>query len=197
MFSAWGRSPLEEPVAVASLVVLCLLATALDASHRRIPNYLTYSFAALGLSMHLAAGRLGSGMLGLFVGMAVLYPAFRSRKLGGGDVKLMGAIGAIGGFPFVVEAMLYGFIFAAAMAVGTVLSSSRLRETFYRVFNELGGTVGLWPPSSSTIDSDDALDRIPLGIGLSAGAIAAMVDRQYHFFGWVDPLYYLVHRMTS
>lgn len=198
MLSSWGRFPFsEEPAAVALLLVLCAVAAVLDLTTRRIPNYLTYTAGALGLSLCIEGGRFGFGAAGLFIGVAVLYPAFRSRKLGGGDVKLMGAIGAIGGFPFVVEALLYGFAIGGGMAVWTVVRSGRLGEAVSRVSSELGAAAGFGLGSSSTIDSDDQLDRIPLGVGLSAGAVLAVFDRQYGLLRWVDPLYHFVHRVTS
>ena len=79
-----------------TLAVL-LLGAALDFQIRRIPNLLTFGGALAGFLFNLVAFR-GSGALtsleGWLLGVVLLAIPFASRAIGGGDVKLLAAVGA-------------------------------------------------------------------------------------------------------
>ena len=76
---------------------------------RRIPNWLTFPAAALGLVAATAAhGGPGtvSSAAGFLVGLALFFPLFFLKGLGAGDVKLMGALGA-----WLGTSMIFGVAF--------------------------------------------------------------------------------------
>ncbi|MBS3938162.1 MAG: prepilin peptidase [Peptococcaceae bacterium] len=103
-----------------------LLAAALygDLRERRIPNILTFTGMGLGLMMQLAfhgwAG-LASSLLGLALGFLLLFPLFALGKFGGGDVKLLAAIGALRGLHFVWRASVLGLVMGGVLALGFVI----------------------------------------------------------------------------
>ena len=121
-------------VAEATCTVLCIAALAIDLCRGRIPDYLTFPAMLIGLVLGVAtaglAGLLGSG-LGLAVGMGLLIPLhfFRGRGgkplVGGGDVKLMAAVGALCGWLFVLSAALLGGLIGVAVALGFLLAGRR------------------------------------------------------------------------
>jgi len=79
------------------LLAALALAAAIDAKQRRIPNWLTFSLLLAGiLRAGLTGGAAGLAVSGegIAVGAAVPLALFAIGALGGGDVKLMGAIGA-------------------------------------------------------------------------------------------------------
>ena len=194
MLSTWGRLPHEVPWAAGVLIVACVFTLSLDLAYRRIPNYVTYATAGLGLALSIVNDTVGSSVLGLVAGVAILLPAFVHGKMGGGDVKFMGAVGAVGGFPFVLEALAYGFAVASVMAVWSAWTGGKFRRLLRGLGVEFGRLVGhVFPHEPAEVD----LARIPLGVGLSIGALIALLERQYGLLGWVDPLYYLTHRVTS
>jgi prepilin peptidase CpaA len=100
------------------LVVMLLVASVLDLRERRIPNWLTLSLLVGGM---VQAG-LGSGTvspassgLGILVGFVLMFLPFALGALGGGDVKLLAAVGAwLGPMPTVG-------VFAAAAVVGMII----------------------------------------------------------------------------
>lgn len=95
-----------------------LLASILDFRVRRIPNWLTVSLFTSGVCAHgLREGVLlaGWGVLGAWVGGSLLLIPFMRGWLGGGDVKLMAAVGAWVGPRWVLEVAL-----ASAVAGGLV-----------------------------------------------------------------------------
>jgi prepilin peptidase CpaA len=134
----------QVPVATALAVACTMIAAVLD--HRRgfIPNGLTYPCLLAGLA--LAA--LGGGLLGLSMSVAGLlaagflfFVAFAAGSCGGGDVKLMAALGAILGLWAAVDVTL------AAMMVGGVIAvfSMARRINFAGVLRTVGLFAMLLP----------------------------------------------------
>lgn len=102
------------------LLALGLIAASVaDLRARRVPNALTMALLATGLTARTLAGglsALGGGLLGAALGTALLILPFARRWIGGGDVKLLAAIGGWLGPELTVWAALYG------TAAGGVLS---------------------------------------------------------------------------
>jgi prepilin peptidase CpaA len=82
--------------------MVCLLGfvgavAVMDLRTRRIPNWLTIPAAALAVALSVArAGWHGAAIsaAGVVTGLAVFLPLCLSGKLGAGDVKALGAVGA-------------------------------------------------------------------------------------------------------
>jgi Flp pilus assembly protein protease CpaA len=107
----------EAPYVVA-LVVACLAALT-DLAFRTIPNGLTYGAIAAGLVLGAVGGWAGLstsalGMIGLGVPFAIL---FQLGALGGGDVKLVAAFGALLGFGHAAETVLAGTLATGLLLV--------------------------------------------------------------------------------
>jgi prepilin peptidase CpaA len=106
-----------ESATVALLTVVLVTATYTDLRSSRIPNSLTFTAMAIGLITHAyltgAHGILFS-LEGLGVGLGLFLLLYASGGIGAGDVKLMGAVGAIVG-PY--DALIAGLL---AILVGGV-----------------------------------------------------------------------------
>jgi prepilin peptidase CpaA len=87
---------------------IIVVATVTDIRSRRIPNWLSFGGLALGVILHCAAGYAEDGGAGLvrralraLAGITVcsIWPicSFLRNEIGGGDVKLFAAIGALAG----------------------------------------------------------------------------------------------------
>jgi prepilin peptidase CpaA len=108
------------PKVLPLLPMLALLAWAAvqDVRTRRIRNWLTLSLAGAGLLISFVPhGGISppQALLGLLVGFAVPFVLFALGALGGGDVKLLAAIGAWVGPADVLK------IFIVAAIVGLVI----------------------------------------------------------------------------
>jgi prepilin peptidase CpaA len=88
----------------------------------KILNAVTYPAMVLGFTGALTGTgpSVASSALGFVVGGGFLYVMFACGWMGGGDVKLMAAIGAIKGFPFILNAMFYS-VFLGGVAAAVML----------------------------------------------------------------------------
>lgn len=95
-----------------------LIAAVIDWRSRRIPNWLSLSLAATGFVSTLLPGAALSpaqAFIGFAVGFAIPFVLFVMGALGGGDVKLLAAIGAWVGAAGVFK------VFLAAAVVGMII----------------------------------------------------------------------------
>jgi prepilin peptidase CpaA len=104
----------------ALALILVWLAAWIDLRTRRIPNLITIPGALLGLAVSPFAGGLDglqTALAGLAVGMAVMLPGYWLRSTGAGDVKLMGAVGALVGPWLVAVTFVVAALTGAAIGV--------------------------------------------------------------------------------
>lgn len=102
------------------VLTLLVLAAAADAKTCRIPNKITLPFTAAGFVINMAlAGGAGfvQAAAGWLLPVFVLFCFYVLRMLGAGDIKLLGAVGAIFGCRFVWNGMLYSFLAGGILAL--------------------------------------------------------------------------------
>lgn len=96
----------SEWLLVVAVVIFTLIAMVSDVRTRRLPNWLTVPAFVGGLVFHLVTGGLGglgTAALGFAVGFSALLVLWLIGGGGGGDVKLMGALGAwLGPVPILI-----------------------------------------------------------------------------------------------
>jgi prepilin peptidase CpaA len=89
-------------------VLVAIVAAVFDLATRKIPNVVTLGGAVAGLGIHAAMGAVGGGVFGAFRGLGfalggaalcgiIPFISWRRNEMGGGDVKLFVAIGALAG----------------------------------------------------------------------------------------------------
>jgi len=116
----------------AILILLFLSAIVTDLKWNRIYNLQTYPAMAFGLVLGFAAaGTHGALMsfLGLVVGVSLLFVFYLLGGVGAGDVKLLGAIGALKGLSFVLWTMFYTGLVGGAMALAVIIWRGSVRQT--------------------------------------------------------------------
>lgn len=109
------------------LIVAAFVATAAvsDLRTRRLPNWLTVpAFAAAVLAHTVVNGFTGLGfaLLGFATGFGILLILWLIGGGGGGDVKLMGALGAWLGSSLIIAVFLTSTALAAATTVAILLA---------------------------------------------------------------------------
>src|SRR4051812_20982648 len=105
------------------------VAAVIDVWSRRIPNWVTFGtfFAGVAVNvwLHGFAG-LASALVGTVVGMAMLLPFYAIGAIGAGDVKLLGALGALLGPQLLVTVAIYGAIAGGALSLVILALRGRL-----------------------------------------------------------------------
>jgi prepilin peptidase CpaA len=134
----------------APLIGTLGLAAVIDARVRRIPNWLTFGLLLGGLGRAAASGGtagLERALLGAGAGGALPLVLYAISALGGGDVKLLAAIGAwVGAGPailvFMVEAVLgLGIVLVQAISqrrTGQLMRNSALIAVSFAGVSEIG-----------------------------------------------------------
>lgn len=150
-----------------------------DYRSRRIPNWLTASSTLLGLALHALLGGwrgISTAMLaGLAAGMAFLL-FYVAGGMGGGDVKLITAVGACAGLSHVAAILIATAIAGGIFAVALALVAGRLRQTLSNVVKLVShhGSAGLQPHPDLNLGNSRAL-RLPYGIAIGAGTAMTLL----------------------
>jgi prepilin peptidase CpaA len=165
---------------VLAAVLICAAVT--DLRTGKIHNWTTYPAAAIGLIGHTLIGGIGgdehslglSGSLaGLAVGFVPMLLAWQAGGIGGGDAKLMGAVGALAGWRFALATLFYGLAVAACMALIVMLRRRIMRKTLGRVFRFL---VLLFTPTTPADPAAEDSPKIAFGVALCIGAALALIE---------------------
>lgn len=118
------------------LAVTVLIAAATDIRKREIPNWLTLGAIVAGLVANPAlSGWEGFrlSVMGFLIAAVIFLPLFVLRFLGGGDVKLMGSIGALAGHQNLLVIFLLDALLAAIAAVVLMIVRGRVRQTLRNI----------------------------------------------------------------
>lgn len=119
------------------LLLFLAIAAYYDLSHRKIPNFLTLPVMGWGLISNIFIGRL-DGLLfsiyGLLLGIAFFLLPFALGWLGGGDVKMLGAVGALQGASFVFHAALFTALCGGLIALIYLVVSGMLVPVLKKIF---------------------------------------------------------------
>ena len=155
--------------------IFALAAGITDARWRRIPNWLTYPAVPIAILLHtLDAGWHGAklSLLGTALGLGILLPFVLIRSLGGGDWKLVGALGAFFGPTRLISVLIYTLLINGLMALVLVIWKRRLGKTLRNVAGMAGAFFRFHLPGADmTIDNPEAT-KVPFGV---AAAIAVLI----------------------
>ena len=117
---------------MTAIAAVTIAAAAVDLRTRRVPNWLTFGTAALGITMamtHLDGVGVAGAFEGLLVGLLLMLPGHVIGRTGAGDVKLLAALGTLLGPRSIAMAFLYTAIAGGGIAVLVAMRRRRLRET--------------------------------------------------------------------
>jgi prepilin peptidase CpaA len=160
-------------LAPVGAVVLAVTACVFDLRSRRVPNALTFGGTAVGLVFHgVANGWLGLGWsaLGWVIGLLLFLPFFVLRGLGGGDVKLMAALGAWVGPSQALWLAFWSALSGGVLALIVAGTRGYAGQAFRNVFGVLTywRVMGMQPHPAITLESG-AGPRLPYALPIAAG----------------------------
>jgi prepilin peptidase CpaA len=159
-------------------VAVALTAAVCDLRTRRIPNLLTFGGTATALAFHAFVGGpagLSMCLAGWVLGIALFFPFFAMRGLGGGDVKLLGALGAwLGPFP-VLYIGFYSTLAGGIFAVAVALRTGYLRQALanLKFLGSFWLTVGFRPANGVTLDHKGT-PRLAYAVPMLAGLLVTL-----------------------
>jgi prepilin peptidase CpaA len=166
---------LPPPGVEIVLMIVVLAAAIYDVRYRRIPNWISVGGALLGVALNSflynGAPGLTFALQGLAVGFGFYFLLYLIHAMGAGDVKLMGAAGALVGWRdwfgiFVITAILGGI-----MGLIVTLIRGRVKKTFWNI----GYIVGEMRQGRAAYVTRDELDvKSSKSMGLPHGAIIAV-----------------------
>lgn len=161
------------------LILVLILSLYTDLKHRRIYNFVTLPALVLGLminSWNSGLSGLWFSCQGLLLGIALLFLPFILGGLGAGDVKLLGAVGAIKGPHFVFTAFLLTAISGGLIALVILAYNRKLVSTLFRLGRGLKAWLysgfNLWSLEHLAEQAEDSV-YFPYGLAIVLGSISA------------------------
>jgi prepilin peptidase CpaA len=163
-----------QGAAIAVAAAACIT----DLKSRRVPNALTFGAALAGLAWGGASGGwsgLGWAAAGWAAGLAVFLPFFLLRGIGGGDVKLVAAIGAWLGPVGALWVGAFAALAGGPLAVIVAASNGYLKTAFSNVWGLLTfwRVMGLTPHPGLTLENKTA-PRLPYALPIFVGLMVTL-----------------------
>ena len=157
-------------------VILAVWAGWVDWRSRRIPNWLTVSGLLVGLVTNGVLGGWPSAkaaLQGAGLALVLLLPLVLLRGLGGGDWKLMGALGAMLGWQQFLRVLLVSVFIAGILALGQMVRHKRVGTTLANLWELVRGFLvfGLKPHPVFSLDNPSSA-TLPFGV---AAAFATLL----------------------
>jgi prepilin peptidase CpaA len=176
---------MTETVEISAIVVLIVTGTAaiIDLHKGIIPNRITYPAALIGLGFgvinqfHNQTPGILESLTGLIGALVITGLLMVIGAIGGGDVKLMAAIGALMGFPFVLQAGVRIVVAGALISLTILVLRGQLYLTLQRIAGIFTGYLGF----EVLRNGQDLTNRtIPFGPAIFLGVIVTIIERGYH-----------------
>ncbi len=162
-----------EIIFFSVFVLILLIIGFLDFKTYIIPNKLVFPLVILGIIYQLLFGNVPDLLLGFSISFIIGFICFLSGGMGGGDVKLMTAIGTWLGFEDFIIITLIASIFGLIWSVIDFIRQKRLKEKALHIYSQLKvfRFVGF---RAINIKNEDLKRPIPFGGFLVLAAIIVM-----------------------
>lgn len=155
------------------LLIISITGGIYDFKSRRIPNWLTFGtfFIALVISIfHFNFNDVIGCILGFLTGIVLLLIPYLTGGMGAGDVKLLGAIGAIVGIKDVILIFVYSAVCGLFLGLIWILFTP--------------GHLKFLITTGQILPTVDKKQKVPYGIALSLGTILYIVFGKNHLLPW-------------
>jgi prepilin peptidase CpaA len=164
---------------MVAALVCASIASVFDLRTRRIPNKLTLPAIVCGLILHLVKGgpaELGLSALAGLIGGGIFLLFFMAGGMGGGDVKLMAAVGCLAGTGNIKDVLISTVLIGAVMGIALALYRGKLLQIFLNVVTLVRhhGAVGLEAHPELNVKNQSSL-RLPYALPIAAGCLVTFV----------------------
>jgi prepilin peptidase CpaA len=180
-------------VTANNLLLLMLVAVSgfFDLKERKIPNKITFTGILIGVLFNLITGGwmgLLQSLLGMFAGLAIFFLPFVMGGMGAGDVKLMGAIGALMGWHFSLVTALYSALVGGVMVVIHLIYTGKLKDTLkkmilalisqlFHLLNQMGYNKTIDQIQQRYVKDGQTYKKIyiPYGVAIAGGTVLVLL----------------------
>ncbi len=168
----------KDVLYLTSATACAALGAIVDVKSRRIPNLLTGPAILAALALH----GIVDGWHGLFTALAaglicgVIFMIFYvAGGMGAGDVKLMAAVGCLGGLPHIAFLLALTAVAGGVMGVALAMARGRLKETLLNVLSLANHhrSEGLKPHPEMNVLNVSML-RLPYGLAIAVGCCVTL-----------------------
>ncbi len=159
-------------MALGTLAIILIVGVYTELTAKRIPNPLTFLGMLAGLILAYFPGGLTiqASIGGLVIGFGILFFFYLFGGMGGGDVKLMGAVGALVGYPLILTVLFFTSIIGGFMAIMVLIwrgAGAHRMKRRAAAAAEAGGEVVAGEVTSQ-------LQTIPYGVAIAIGTLLAL-----------------------
>ena len=162
---------------VLAFVSLCILS---DVHARRIPNPLSVAGMVAGLMLniiHFGGAGIAASVAGFALATALLIAPFAAGGVGGGDVKMMAAVGAMLGPRLVTLSLGLGILLGGFIAVWFAARRGVLRRTLTGIVSRARDAVLMRTLAPlRMLPADGSGLTLPYSIPLGLGAMLALLS---------------------
>jgi prepilin peptidase CpaA len=163
------------------VTVTLIVAAVIDGLKLKVPNWITFPMIITGwiystaFSPYAGWEGLAYTLLGTFVGLALLLPAYAIGGMGAGDVKLLAGVGAW------VWSLTTLYAFAVSAVVGGVLAVLMVvirrkwfkhHSQFWMICNEILTVKDPEKLAAIAAERKSSMMLLPYGIPIAIGTIA-------------------------
>lgn len=173
----------------ATVIVVASAAAVTDARSGRIPNFVTLPPLLLGPLVLLGLGGVRAALWSIAgIGVSAIVPglfyrATRGGAIGGGDLKLLCAIGALSGPVCGLEVELVAFFVLAVLALLKLAYHGRLLRVLKSSLSLLLNPF--LPPSQRANLAPEALTAMRMGPAIAVAAVVvALAAHPSWFYRW-------------
>ncbi|MFC1849614.1 prepilin peptidase [candidate division CSSED10-310 bacterium] len=170
-------------VALYVLVLVVLICAITDLQKQKIYNFITFPAIIAGLGLGLAFNGvqgLVNSLVGMLIGFTIFLMMHILGQMGAGDVKLMAAVGALGGFPFILYALFLSVVCGGIISLLVAIWQGRLLKSFSNIFRALFSTV--MPGVTRQPLSEKNSTQIPYACAVCLGSIGAVLESVFRIF---------------
>ena len=167
------------------LVCILILCAIIDCYSHKIPNLLTYPTIILALLynfFYYGIDGLLFSIIGLLLGIIILGIFYIFGVMGAGDVKLMGAVGAVFGPKNALNSFLFTGIIGGIYAMMVLIFRFK---TSRRLFNRIIITIKtlLFTGNFSLIPAgeEEKTPKLCYGIAIALGALITILLKAGHY----------------
>lgn len=118
------------------LLILLSISSYTDLFYKRIYNFITLPAIVLGILLNAVingSDGLTHSLIGIVLGFSLYFTLYMLGGIGGGDVKLMSAVGALIGWKLLIWSIAFSSVVGGAMAIAVLLKRRLFLITLQRI----------------------------------------------------------------